>query len=223
VKSSGKIVAITATAPFVLLFVLMLRGVFLEGAGQGLKYLFEPRWEKIWSGEIWTDAMVQVFYQMGVGMGTLACLSSMSPRRDNIMKNIIYVPLGIIVCGLLSAVTIFVYLSHFCLQAGLDITHPGLALKGPELSFSVLPKALSLLPMANVWIFFFFITMVLLGIDSLFGMMEALYACLRDEFKQGPVEFFGMDISVTAGRYIILLLIMVGAPSLTSHAGIYYL
>jgi SNF family Na+-dependent transporter len=60
------------------------------------------------------------------------------------------------------------------------IDHPDLKLSGPELSFSVLPKALSLLPLSNLWIFVFFITMVLLGIDSLFGMIESLYAYVRD-------------------------------------------
>jgi SNF family Na+-dependent transporter len=171
VKASGKIVTITATAPFVLLFILMLRGLFLSGAGMGLKYLFEPKWDMILSGSIWSDAMVQVFYQMGIGMGTLVCISSMNPRRSNMIHGVIYVPLGLIVCGLLSAITIFIYLSHFCFEAGIDITQAGLTLSGPELSFSVLPKALALLPMPNLWIFIFFITMVLLGIDSQFGML----------------------------------------------------
>jgi len=35
-----------------------------------------------------------------------------------------------------------------------------------ELSFNVLPKALLMLPMANLWLFIFFFAMVLLGIDS---------------------------------------------------------
>jgi SNF family Na+-dependent transporter len=87
----------------------------------------------------------------------------------------------------------------------------------------VLPKALALLPMPNLWIFVFFITMVLLGIDSLFGMIEGIYTYLRDEFKQGSVELLNIDISLTTGKYMVLLLIMVGCPSLTSHAGIYYL
>ncbi len=131
--------------------------------------------------------MGQVFYQFGVGTGTIATVSSLKSRRDSIIKGVIYVPLGILICGMLSAITIFSYLSHFCVEAGIDINHPGLTLGGPELSFSVLPKALALLPMPNLWIFVFFITMVLLGIDSLFGMIEGIYTYLRDEFKEGSV------------------------------------
>jgi hypothetical protein len=65
--------------------------------------------------------------------------------------------------------------------------------------------------------------MVLLGIDSLFGMIEGLYTYVRDEFRLGTVQIFGIDISHNSANYIILLLIMIGCPSLTSHAGIYYL
>lgn len=78
----------------------------------------------IWSGQIWSDAMVQVFYQMGVGMGSIICLASMNSRRSNITYGVIYVPIGLLICGLLSAVTIFTYLSHFCLEIGMEINHP---------------------------------------------------------------------------------------------------
>jgi SNF family Na+-dependent transporter len=131
VKSSGKIIMVTATAPFFLLFVLMVRSFFLSGAGMGFKYLFEPKWEKLWKGEIWAEAMTQVFYQIGVSMGTIVCISSLKSRRDSIVKGAIYVPVGILICGLLSAITIFSYLSHFCFEAGIDINDPGLALSGP--------------------------------------------------------------------------------------------
>ncbi len=33
--------------------------------------------------------------------------------------------------------------------------------------------------------------MVLLGIDSEFGTIEAIYVCIRDEWKKGPKQLFG--------------------------------
>lgn len=44
VKQSGKVVVFTAISPFAFLFVLLLRGLFLEGAMDGLVYLFKPKW-----------------------------------------------------------------------------------------------------------------------------------------------------------------------------------
>ena len=41
--SPGQAVYVTATFPFLILAVLFFRGVTLEGAGEGLRYLFIPR------------------------------------------------------------------------------------------------------------------------------------------------------------------------------------
>lgn len=82
------------------------------------------------------------------------------------MSSVIIVPIGLFVSGILSALTIFIYLSHFCLQSGYAIDDPALQLSGLELSFNVLPKALLLLPMPNLMLLIFFLAMVLLGIDS---------------------------------------------------------
>lgn len=39
----------TATSPFVFLLILLIRGLFLDGASEGLAYLFEPKWSKLWT------------------------------------------------------------------------------------------------------------------------------------------------------------------------------
>ena len=80
-----------------------------------------------------------------------------------------------------------------------------------------------MLPMANLWIFIFFFAMVLLGIDSEFGLMEALYCYVRDEFKHRSLTIFGIYIDKKKAEYLTLLLLCIGAPTLSSHAGIYYL
>jgi SNF family Na+-dependent transporter len=49
VKLSGKIALYTGSLPFIMLFILILRGIFLPGCFSGLKYLFTPDFSKIWS------------------------------------------------------------------------------------------------------------------------------------------------------------------------------
>ena len=55
---SGKIAVYTATSPYIFLFILMLRGLFLEGAFDGIYYLFTPDLNKLWESKIWVKAGV---------------------------------------------------------------------------------------------------------------------------------------------------------------------
>ncbi len=121
---------VTATAPFVIFFLLVLRGLFLEGAWEGIVYLFKPNWSLIFTPSIWIDATTQVFYQLSIGMGTIINISSQKARRDDIVRSVILVPAGLVLCGILSALTIFIYLSHFCLINGLTIGDPSLNISG---------------------------------------------------------------------------------------------
>lgn len=121
---------ITATAPFFIFFILIVRGLFLEGALEGIIYLFKPNWSLLWSPRIWIDATTQVFYQLSIGMGTIINLSCQKARRDDIFRSVLIVPLGLVLCGLLSALTIFIYLSHFCLINGLTIGDPSINISG---------------------------------------------------------------------------------------------
>ena len=45
IKASGKVVWVTATLPYVCLIVLLIRGVTLEGAIDGIIFYLDPKWE----------------------------------------------------------------------------------------------------------------------------------------------------------------------------------
>ena len=81
VKSSGKIIIFTAISPYFFFIVLLVRAIFLDGAIEGISYLFEPKWEKLFGFEIWVDAAVQVFFQFNIAISGNINLSSMKPKR----------------------------------------------------------------------------------------------------------------------------------------------
>lgn len=43
---------ITATMPYVVLLILLLRGVTLDGSLDGIKYYLYPQWEKLLSSDV---------------------------------------------------------------------------------------------------------------------------------------------------------------------------
>lgn len=47
IKTSGRVVYVTALIPYLFLFILVARGVTLPGAEIGLKFYLRPEWERL--------------------------------------------------------------------------------------------------------------------------------------------------------------------------------
>nr|CAI5847622.1 unnamed protein product [Callosobruchus analis] len=47
IKSVGKVIYFTAVFPFVILFVLLIRGLTLPGAWDGVYFYIWPKWDEL--------------------------------------------------------------------------------------------------------------------------------------------------------------------------------
>lgn len=52
IKWGGKVVYFTSMFPYVLLFILLARGLTLDGAWEGIKYLIIPNWSRLTIAEV---------------------------------------------------------------------------------------------------------------------------------------------------------------------------
>ena len=76
IKSSGRVVYFTAIFPYLVLLILLIRGLTLEGYKTGINYYIQPNVTKLYESVIWKDAAVQIFFSLSAASGGLTVLAS---------------------------------------------------------------------------------------------------------------------------------------------------
>ncbi len=66
--------------------ILLVKGLTLDGALNGVKYLFTPDWSLLKSSQVWIDAVTQVFLSYGLGIGAITGLGSYNKFNNNCYK-----------------------------------------------------------------------------------------------------------------------------------------
>ncbi|KAL4646924.1 sodium-dependent neutral amino acid transporter B(0)AT3-like [Arapaima gigas] len=83
IETIGKAAYITATFPYLVLTIFLVRALTLPGAMAGLRYLFTPEWEILKNPKVWLDAATQIFFSLSLAFGGLIAFSSYNPQKNN--------------------------------------------------------------------------------------------------------------------------------------------
>ncbi|XP_026080673.1 sodium- and chloride-dependent GABA transporter 2 [Carassius auratus] len=180
VKTTGKVVYFTATFPYLMLFILFIRGVTLPGAGTGIAYYLYPDISKLSNPDVWRDAGTQVFFSYAVCQGVLTALGSYNKYNNDCYKDCIALCFLNSSTSIFAGFVVFSILGFMAHQLGLPMEE--IASSGPGLAFIAYPRALSLLPGPQFWSVLFFFMVLLLGLDSQFVCVESLATALTDLF-----------------------------------------
>ncbi|XP_071797325.1 sodium- and chloride-dependent GABA transporter 1-like [Asterias amurensis] len=218
VKSSGKVVYFTATFPYVLITILLIRAVTLENASEGLIYYLKPNMTRLQDGQTWLDAATQIFFSYSLGLGNMAALGSYNAFNHNFFRDGVIFAVVNSSTSLYSGVVIFAILGFMAGQQGVPVAN--VVKSGPGLAFIAYPEAVCQMPISTLWAILFFFMLLLLGIDSEFVGVEGMVTAIVDFFpslhkgKRRPLFVLllcflmflaGLPMTCSGGMYVFQL------------------
>ncbi|XP_029564942.1 sodium-dependent neutral amino acid transporter B(0)AT2 isoform X2 [Salmo trutta] len=148
IKSSAKVMYFSSVFPYVVLLCFLIRGLMLEGAAEGIKYMFYPKLE-IWGEvQVWRQAATQVFFALGLGFGSVIAYSSYNPRSNNCHRDALTVSTINFLTSVLATLVVFAVLGFRAREVAMRcVTHN---LEKLSEQFSVGPLDRDLLPVFNI-------------------------------------------------------------------------
>ncbi|XP_078602404.1 sodium-dependent proline transporter-like isoform X2 [Branchiostoma floridae x Branchiostoma japonicum] len=180
VKSTGKVVYITATFPYIILVILLVRGATLPGALDGILFYITPDLNKLRESQVWYDAASQIFYSIGIAFGGVLTMSSYNKFNNNCQRDAVFVPLMNCGTSVFAGFAVFSFLGFMAHELNVDVKD--VVATGPGLVFIAYPEALTLLPASPFWAICLFFMLFMLGLDSMFVTLETIITALVDEF-----------------------------------------
>ena len=167
-----KVNKVLMPAFFILFIILAIRVSLFNGAIEGYKFLFVPKWEYLLNKETWIMAMGQAFFSLSItGSGMIVYGAYLKDDVD-IPKASMQTAIFDTIAAMLAALAIMPAVFSF----GID------PVSGPSLMFLTLPEVFKQMPLGNLFALFFFISVAFAGITSLINMLEAVCESWQHRF-----------------------------------------
>ena len=154
----------------VLVVVVIVRGVTLPGASEGLSYLFS--WNpEAFSWESLLSAMGFTFFSLCIGCGCMLTYGSYLSRETNLIGGCAWITFLTTAASILGGLMIMPAVFAFNLDPS----------AGPGLTFMTMPAVFAQLPMGQLFAIAFYACLAMAAITSSVSLLELVVAFLVDE------------------------------------------
>lgn len=217
IKSSAKVRYVTATLPFLLIIVFLIKSVTLEGADKGLRYFFRPKWELLADAKVWVNALAQNLNSMGLAYGSMISFASYNKFNNAILPDTIAVAVVNAVTSIIVGIFTFATIGNIALEQNTTIEN--VISDGPGLIFVVYPQAIGKMPAAHLWAVLFFFMLLCLVLNSQFAIVEVVVTSIQDGFPQWIKKHLMCHEMLVF--LVCAISFLCGLPNVT-HGGIYF-
>lgn len=193
-----KFTKIAMPALFVFLVIVIIRGVTLPGASEGLAFMFKPNWD-VFKGSGFINVLAaaggQMFFSLSLGMGITVTYGSYMKKEANLEQSALIIPIADTIIAIMAGLAIM----PAVFASGLDPAG------GPGLLFVTLQTVFSAMgSFGPVFGFLFYILVFIAAITSSIALLEAVSSTIMDK-RAEKGKHISRKAVVTAMGLIIAL------------------
>jgi len=182
---------------FIFFIVLAIRSVTLDGAMEGIQFLFVPDWSYL-TWETALSALGQAFFTLSVGAAAMMTYASYLSPEQKLGQSALSVSVLNIVISIIAGIVIFPAVFSLGFSPN----------EGPGLVFIILPAVFEQIVFGPFFLIVFFILLLFATITSSISMLEIAVAIgIGDKY----------ELRKKASWTVALLTFLVGIPSALSY------
>ncbi len=167
--------------------VMVIRGITLPGAIDGLEYMFHPDWSAIAKTDVWVAAYGQVFFSLSIAFAIMISYASFLPKDEDVVNTAFLTACCNHGFEIFAGIAIFSILGYMANVQGVGVEE--VAAGGIGLAFMVFPTAISSLPALNgLFGAVFFITLFTAGFTSLISIIQAVITGVQDKWEMSHTK-----------------------------------
>ena len=197
---------------FVLTCVLVIRGITLPGATDGLEYMFKPDWSMLTHSGVWVAAYGQIFFSLSIAFGIMISYANYLPDDEDVVNSAFITATANHGFEVFAAIGVFSIIGFMAGEQGVPVEE--VARAGVGLAFMTFPTAINTLPALNGLVgVCFFGALFVAAITSLVSIIQAVIPSLQVKFEWGrkkavavvmlPAFLISFVFITGAGMYIL--------------------